>query len=140
MPFFCFLILHLPTYIQLITYIIHHIPHLLVYKKLRKKRKRNPKLPAGGKSDGLSARGERRQPECGEGGAGVSSGAQRLRKVHTATVHQRINPPVLRGRAKRLLPPEWAGHRRNTYRRDRRVGRLGLSGSSQPVFHREQLQ
>lgn len=25
----------------------------------RKKRKRNPKLPAGGKSDGLSARGER---------------------------------------------------------------------------------
>ena len=30
---------------------------------------------------------------------------QRLRKVHTATVHQRINPPVLRGRAKRLLPP-----------------------------------
>lgn len=24
--------------------------------------------------------------------------------------------------------------------RDRRVGRLGLSGSSQPVFHREQLQ
>lgn len=40
LPFFCFLILHLPTYIQLITYIIHHIPHLLVYKKLRKKRKR----------------------------------------------------------------------------------------------------
>ena len=45
---------------------------------------------------------------------------QRLRKVHTATVHQRINPPVLRGELKGFCRLNGRTPR-NTYRRDRRV-------------------
>ena len=69
--------------------------------------------------------------------AGTLRGAlrrQRMRKIHAAAVHQWTDTAILRGRAKRLLPLERAGHRWAAYRRDRRAGSIGISGSAKSVF------
>lgn len=47
-----------------------------------------------------------------------------MRKIYAAAVYQRTNPTILRGRAKRLLPPERAGHR------GLRIGEIGELAAS----------
>jgi len=55
-----------------------------------------------------------------------------MRKIYAAAVYQRTNPTILRGRAKRLLPPERAGHR------GLRIGEIGELAAS--VFQNPRSQ